>query len=95
MELVYLKVAYIYNMVSIDYIKDKILQSIQCEVCEVQDQSDTAAKYQVLIVSESFQSKSLIQRHREVYSLFAEELQGPIHALSLSTLTPSQYNLKH
>lgn len=82
-------------MVSRDFIRDKILQNIPCQLCEVEDVSDTAAKFKVLIVSEFFENKSLLQRHRHVYSLFTEEMQGPIHALSLTTLTPTQHNLKH
>ena len=78
-------------MVSIEYNKDKISNHIQSSLIEVEDISDGAAKFNVLIVSEEFQNKSLIQRHRLVYNLFSEELQGPIHALSLKTYTPSQY----
>ena len=41
------------------------------------------------IVSASFDGKSRVARQRMVYALLAEELAGPIHALDLKTLTPS------
>ena len=42
------------------------------------------------IVSTAFDGKSRIARQRMVYALLAEELAGPIHALELKTLTPSE-----
>jgi BolA protein len=79
-------------MVSKDYIQEKIMKHLQAEVVEVKDISDGAAKFEVLIVSDDFLGKTLIQRHRLIYSIFSEELQGPIHALSLKTLTRSQHS---
>lgn len=51
--------------------------------------SDT--HFHVKIVSEQFQGRSLLKRHRLVYDLLQAELQeGGVHALSLSTKTPSE-----
>jgi stress-induced morphogen len=35
----------------------------------------------------------LIQRHRIVMAALAEELKGPIHALTLDVMTPEEANL--
>jgi BolA protein len=46
--------------------------------------------FRILIVSETFAGKSRVERHRLVNELLAEELQGSIHALALSTLAPGE-----
>lgn len=46
--------------------------------------------WQAEIRSESFAGLSQIARHRKVYAALAEEMKGPIHALSLKTLAPGE-----
>ncbi|KAG0602214.1 hypothetical protein M758_11G168200 [Ceratodon purpureus] len=47
--------------------------------------------FNVTVVSEQFQGRSLLKRHRLVYDLLQEELQhGGVHALSLNTKTPAE-----
>jgi len=47
--------------------------------------------FNVTVVSEQFQGRSLLKRHRLVYDLLQEELQhGGVHALSLNTKTPTE-----
>ena len=41
-------------------------------------------------MSAGFAGKSLIQRHRLVMAALAEELKGPIHALTLDVKTPDE-----
>ncbi len=45
--------------------------------------------FRVKIQSEAFQGKSLVQRHRMVNEVLAEELRGPVHALAISASTPA------
>jgi BolA family transcriptional regulator, general stress-responsive regulator len=46
--------------------------------------------FQVRIVSEAFQGKSLLDRHRLVNEALAQELAGPVHALSIVALSISE-----
>ena len=46
--------------------------------------------FNVLIVSESFEGKSRVERQRMVYQALSEEMSGRIHALALQTLAPSE-----
>jgi len=46
--------------------------------------------FRILVVSEAFQGKSRIERHRLVNELLKEELAGGIHALALSTIAPGE-----
>ncbi|CDI97271.1 transcription regulator [Echinococcus multilocularis] len=50
-------------------------------------------KLDVLVVSDQFEGKTLLQRHRMVNSLLSEEMKK-IHALTLTTLTPKQWSEK-
>jgi len=44
--------------------------------------------FRVKIQAEAFAGKSLIQRHRMVNEVLAEELNGPVHALAISASAP-------
>jgi BolA protein len=46
--------------------------------------------YHVRVVSPLFVGKPLVARHRMVYDALATEMKHEIHALALTTLTPSQ-----
>lgn len=74
-----------------DYIKSKLLKELEAVHVEVQDESDgCGAKFSVLIVSDKFEGKPLLQRHRLVNSVLEEELRS-IHAFSQKTLTVQQW----
>lgn len=49
--------------------------------------------FRVTVVSSRFEGASLVARHRMVYAALANEMQHAIHALALTTLTPSQHSL--
>lgn len=46
--------------------------------------------FRVLVVSELFEDKSRVDRHRLVNEALAEELKGRIHALALKTYAPGE-----
>eukprot|EP00904_Undaria_pinnatifida_P000599 jgi/Undpi1/1053/HiC_scaffold_10.g04516.m1 len=47
--------------------------------------------FKVIVVSEKFEGKPLLARHRMVNAALKEELVEDIHALSMSTKTPAQW----
>lgn len=47
--------------------------------------------FKVTLVSEAFRGQPLVQRHRAVNRVLADELAGQIHALALHTLDPDQW----
>lgn len=53
--------------------------------------ANSETHFKVLVVSEQFDSKSLVQRHRLVNETLAKELEGPVHALSIVAKTPTQW----
>nr|GMD57446.1 sufE-like protein 1, chloroplastic/mitochondrial [Ipomoea batatas] len=54
--------------------------------------SDGETHFNVRVVSEKFEGKSLVKRHRLIYDLLQEELQSGLHALSIIAKTPSEVN---
>jgi BolA protein len=48
--------------------------------------------YSVLVVSESFEGIGRVARHRLVYDLLQDMMQGAIHALALRTIAPSEWS---
>jgi stress-induced morphogen len=68
----------------------KIRASIPDAVVVLKDLTGTKDHWQATIVSATFSGKSLIQRHRIVMAALAEEMKGPIHALTLDVKTPDE-----
>ena len=50
--------------------------------------------FKVVLVADRFDGKSLLNRHRAVNQLLAEELSRQIHALALHTMTPEEWFAK-
>ena len=49
----------------------------------------------IVVVSEQFESLNLVKRHQLIYQQINEELEGPIHAISLHTFTDSEWKAKN
>lgn len=47
--------------------------------------------FQAVIVCAAFAGKRLIQRHQMVYAVLGDRMREEIHALSMKTLTPEEY----
>ncbi|XP_027335646.1 sufE-like protein 1, chloroplastic/mitochondrial [Abrus precatorius] len=78
---------------------EKELKPIELQVEDVSYQhaghagvrgSDGETHFNVKVVSKEFEGKSLVKRHRLIYSLLQEEMQSGLHALSIVAKTPSE-----
>ena len=56
----------------------------------LEDLTGTKDHWKARIVSAAFVGKSLVERHRLINAALAQELKGPIHALTMDTLTPDE-----
>jgi BolA protein len=54
------------------------------------DGSQGETHFHVRLVSPVFQGLSRVERQRQVYAVLKDELAGPVHALSLVLLAPSE-----
>jgi stress-induced morphogen len=75
-------------MIEPEKIVEKIQGALADAEVEVTDLTGTRDHYEVEVVSTAFEGKTLIQQHRLIYDALDEELDGPIHALTLETKTP-------
>jgi len=76
------------------------LAALQPEHLEIVDESalhaghagarDGGGHYQLTLVSPAFSGLNALARHRLVYQTLGDLMQGPIHALSITALAPSE-----
>ena len=79
-------------------IEDKLLAELTIDHLEVVNEShrhnvpaNSETHFKVTIVSIDFAGRHNVGRHQMIYKLVAEELAGPVHALSLHTYTPDEW----
>jgi stress-induced morphogen len=57
---------------------------------ELKDLTGTEDHWHATVISTGFAGKSLIERHRLVMAALADEMKGPIHALTLDVKCPDE-----
>ncbi len=76
-------------MVEPEDIKNYIAQGLQCEHVNV---VGDGSHFEAVIVSADFEGKNRIQRQQLVYKALGGRMEsGEIHALSMRTLTPEEW----
>ena len=65
-----------------------IASGLDCELVQV---TGDGRHFEALIVSASFVGQSRITRHQQVYRALGDRMRQEIHALSMRTLTPAEY----
>jgi len=65
-----------------------IAQSLACEHVRVEGDG---RHFFATIVSSVFEGKLRVARHQQVYTALGERMREQIHALSMKTLTPSEW----
>ena len=78
-------------MPSSDEIKQRIEASIPGAQAEVEDYTGGGDHFEAVVVSESFEGKTLVERHQAVYHALGDAMRARVHALTLKTLTPAQH----
>lgn len=73
-----------------DAIIEKIRVALPDAQVELEDLTGTKDHWKARVISAAFEGKSLMQRHRLVMASLAEEMKGPIHALTLDVMTPTE-----
>jgi stress-induced morphogen len=68
----------------------KIRAALPDAQVRLKDLTGTEDHWQAEIVSEAFAGLSPLARHRLVMAALAEEMKGPIHALTLDVKTPEE-----
>ncbi|MBL80035.1 MAG: BolA family transcriptional regulator [Nitrosomonadaceae bacterium] len=76
-------------MVTSESIKIHIENALQCEFIHVE--GDDGQHFNAIIVSIEFRDKNMVEQHKLVYRALGEKMAHEIHALSIKTLTPEQW----
>ena len=50
--------------------------------------------FKLVVVTDSFDGVPRVRRHQTVNGILKDELAGPLHALSMETLTPEEWERK-
>ncbi len=75
-------------MVTPQQIQDWIAANLPCEYLKVVGDGH---HFEALIVSTEFEGKLSVARHQRVYQALGERMREQIHALSMRTLTPAEW----
>lgn len=82
-------------------IREKLTVALSPQLLEIEDESGRHAghsgsrpegqtHFRVRIVSPVFAGLNRVERQRRVYAALASEMNNPIHALALTTLSPEE-----
>lgn len=81
-------------------INDKLQQAFTPSILRVVNESHqhnvpegSESHFKLLVVSDAFSGIRKIQRQQSVYKVLADELAGSVHALTMQTLTPDEWEL--
>jgi len=72
-------------------IEQMIANGIPGARVEVRDYTGGGDHFEAVVVSESFEGLSLVERHQAVYHALGDAMRARVHALTLKTLTPAQH----
>ena len=85
-----------------DTIRRLLTEAIKPETLEILDNSAAHAghagarsgggHYNVTIIADVFEGKSLVQRHQLIYQALGDLMKQQIHALGINALSPSEGN---
>jgi len=71
-----------------EIIKGYIAAGLDCAHLEVEGDGQ---HFSAIIVSTAFAGKRPVQRHQLVYAALGDRMREEIHALSMKTLTPEEF----
>ncbi|SNT03868.1 transcriptional regulator, BolA protein family [Noviherbaspirillum humi] len=71
-----------------ELVKSYIAAGLECTHLEVEGDGQ---HFTATIVSPAFRGKRLIQRHQLVYAALGDRMREEIHALSMKTLAPEEF----
>jgi len=74
-----------------EQVRQYIVDGLPCTHIDVQGDG---SHFEAVIVSSAFEGKRPIARHQLVYAALGDRMKAEIHALSMRTLTPAEYEAR-
>jgi len=88
-------------MTTQDTIEEKISSGLNCTFLDLTNESHmhnvpagSESHFRLVVVSDEFNDKNLVARHRTINKLLAAELAGSVHALALHTFTTEEWRAR-
>ena len=89
------------NVARLELIKQRLVKALNVVTIEILDEShkhaghigaktSSGGHFKLQIVSNSFQGKSAIERHKMIYMALGDAMGRDIHAISISAKTPAE-----
>ncbi len=82
-------------------IEQKVTSGLDCSFLDLTNEShmhnvprDSESHFRLVVVSDEFENKNLVARHRTINKLLAAELAGSVHALALHTFTTEEWRAR-
>jgi acid stress-induced BolA-like protein IbaG/YrbA len=75
-------------LVTPESIHQALAAGLDCHHLEVRGDGH---HFEAVIVSPAFEGLNRVRRHQRVYAALGERMGGEIHALSMTTLTPAEW----
>ncbi len=72
-------------MPNLDAIKVRLFAAFPDAQVELTDLTGTSDHFQAVVVTRAFEGKTRVEQHKMVYAALGELMDGPIHALALTT----------
>lgn len=79
-------------MLSASQLESYIKSGLACDYIRVL--GDDGTHFEAVIVSPAFEGKRMVQQHQLVYAALGDRMRAEIHALSMQTFTPAQWQAK-
>lgn len=81
-------------MIAPEQVKSLIEQGVEGSTAQAIDLTGTQDHYKVIVVTDSFDGKRLVQRHQMINESLKEPLKGPLHALTIEAYTKDEWAKK-
>jgi len=76
-------------LLSAAQLENYIKQDLDCDYINVK--GDDGTHFEAVIVSSAFEGKRMVAQHQLVYAALGDRMRAEIHALSIQTYTPQQW----
>ena len=73
----------VYSILSLEYGDENV---------HILDPREDDVHLEAVVISETFEGKSILQQQREVMSILTDEFNNSLHALALKTYTPDRWD---
>ena len=71
-------------------IKQSIIEKLECEFVEIL--GEDGAHFEGTIVSSLFEGLNRVKQHQLVFNALGDKVKSDIHALSMKTYTPNEWD---